>query len=163
MNRLNAGLVLLIGLLVAPLATEAQQSGRVYRLGYLSTPTRESVEHGLAAFLRTLRELGWIDGQNLIIEYRWAEGNVERLPGLAAELVRNKVDVIVAPAGSAALAAKNATSSIPIVMIFAPDPVETGHQLQILLMGAIVSASRGDHDAAQRVGALADLLLERAR
>ena len=126
MNRLNAGLVLLIGLLVAPLATEAQQSGRVYRLGYLSTPTRESVEHGLAAFLRTLRELGWIDGQNLIIEYRWAEGNVERLPGLAAELVRNKVDVIVAPAGSAALAAKNATGSIPIVMIFASDPVEMG-------------------------------------
>jgi len=106
MNRLNAGLVLLIGLLVAPLATEAQQSGRVYRVGYLSTPTRESVEHGLAAFLRTLRELGWIEGQNLIIEYRWAEGNVERLPALAAELVRRKVDVIVAPAGSAALAAK---------------------------------------------------------
>jgi ABC-type uncharacterized transport system, periplasmic component len=126
MNRLNAGLVLLIGLLVAPLATEAQQSGRVYRVGYLSTPTRESVEHGLAAFLRTLRELGWIEGQNLIIEYRWAEGNVERLPALAAELVRHKVDVIVAPAGSAALAAKNATSSIPIVMIFASDPVEMG-------------------------------------
>ncbi|TMH00817.1 MAG: ABC transporter substrate-binding protein, partial [Betaproteobacteria bacterium] len=126
MNRLNAGLVLLIGLLVAPLATEAQQSGRVYRVGYLSTPTRESVEHGLAAFLRTLRELGWIEGQNLIIEYRWAEGNVERLPALAAELVRRKVDVIVAPAGSAALAAKNAISNIPIVMIFASDPVETG-------------------------------------
>jgi putative tryptophan/tyrosine transport system substrate-binding protein len=126
MNRLNAGLVLLIGLLVAPLATEAQQSGRVYRVGYLSTPTRESVEHGLAAFLRTLRELGWIEGQNLIIEYRWAEGNVERLPARAAELVRYKVDVIVAPAGSAALAAKNATSSIPIVMIFASDPVEMG-------------------------------------
>jgi ABC-type uncharacterized transport system substrate-binding protein len=126
MNRLNAGLVLLIGLLVAPFATEAQQSGRVYRVGYLSTPTRESVEHGLAAFLRTLRELGWIEGQNLIIEYRWAEGNVERLPALAAELVRYKVDVIVAPAGSAALAAKNATSSIPIVMIFASDPVEMG-------------------------------------
>ena len=90
MNRLNAGLVLLIGLLVAPLATEAQQSGRVYRVGYLSTPTRESVEHGLAAFLRTLRELGWIEGQNLIIEYRWAEGNVEQLPDLAAELVHRR-------------------------------------------------------------------------
>src|SRR6266550_3312278 len=126
MNRLNTGVVLLIGLLVAPLATEAQQSGKVYRVGYLSTPTRESVEHGLAAFLRTLRELGWIEGQNLIIEYRWVEGNVERLPDLAAELVRRKVDVIVAPAGSAALAAKNATSSIPIVMIFPSDPVEMG-------------------------------------
>ena len=120
---------MLLGLLafaVAPLAAEAQQAGKVYRIGYLSTPTRESVEHGLAAFLRTLRALGWIEGQNLIIEYRWAEGNVERLPALAAELVRGKVDVIVAPAGSAALAAKNATSTIPIVMIFASDPVETG-------------------------------------
>ena len=112
--------------LAAPFAAPAQQAGRVYRIGYLSTPTRESVEHGLEAFLRTLRELGWVDGQNLIIEYRWAEGNVERLPDLAAELVRRKVDVIVAPAGSAALAAKNATSSIPIVMIFPSDPVEMG-------------------------------------
>ncbi|HVR93772.1 MAG TPA: ABC transporter substrate-binding protein [Casimicrobiaceae bacterium] len=129
MNRRGAGSALLLGLLafaVAPLAAEAQQAGKVYRIGYLSTPTRESVEHGLAAFLRTLRALGWIEGQNLIIEYRWAEGNVERLPALAAELVRGKVDVIVAPAGSAALAAKNATSTIPIVMIFASDPVETG-------------------------------------
>jgi putative ABC transport system substrate-binding protein len=114
------------GLFTAPLAAVAQQAGKVYRIGYLSTPTRESVERGLAAFLRTLRELGWIEGQNLIIEYRWAEGNVERLPALAAELVGRNVDVIVAPAGSAALAAKNATSSIPIVMIFASDPVETG-------------------------------------
>src|SRR5678815_287304 len=73
------------GLFAAPLAV-AQQAGKVYRIGYLSTPTRESVERGLAAFLRTLRELGWIEGRNLIIEYRWAEGNVERLPALAAEL-----------------------------------------------------------------------------
>ncbi len=126
MKMLKAGLVLLLGLLVAPLDAEAQQAGRLYRIGYLSTPTRESVEHGLEAFLRTLRGLGWIEGQNLIIEYRWAEGDVDRLPGLAAELVARKVDVIVAPAGSAALAAKNATSRIPIVMIFASDPVETG-------------------------------------
>jgi putative ABC transport system substrate-binding protein len=129
MNRRNAGLALLLGLLAfgaAPLAAEAQQRGKVFRIGYLSTPTRESVERGLQAFLRKLRELGWVEGQNLIIEYRWAEGNVERLPDLAAELVRRNVDVIVAPAGSAALAAKNATSSIPIVMIFASDPVEIG-------------------------------------
>jgi putative ABC transport system substrate-binding protein len=112
------------GLLVAPLAAGAQQAGKVYRIGYLSAPTRESVEQVLQAFLRTLRELGWVEGQNLIIEYRWAEGRIERLPALAAELVQLKVDVIVAPAGSAALAAKNATSSIPIVMIFPADPVE---------------------------------------
>ena len=129
MNRRNAGLALLRGLLVlgaAPLTAGAQQPGKAYRIGYLSTPTRESVENGLQAFLRKLRELGWVDGQNLVIEYRWAEGNVERLPDLAAELVRRKVDVIVAPAGSAALAAKRATGSIPIVMIFPSDPVELG-------------------------------------
>ena len=109
-----------------PLAAKAQQAGRVYRIGYLSAPTRESVEQVLDAFLRKLRELGWIEGQNLIIEYRWAEGNIERLPTLADELVRSKVDIIVAPAASAALAAKNATSSVPIVMIFPGDPVELG-------------------------------------
>ena len=129
MNRRDAGLAVL-GLLafgvVAPRGILAQQASRAYRIGYLSTPTRESVENGLQAFLRKLRELGWVDGQNVVIEYRWADGNVERLPDLAAELVRLKVDVIVAPAGSAALAAKNATSSIPIVMIFPSDPVEMG-------------------------------------
>ena len=128
MNRRNAGLALLALLTAgaAPVTVRAQQAGKVYRIGYLSTPTRESVERGLDAFLRKLRELGWVEGQNLVIEYRWAEGNVERLPDLAAELVRRNVDVIVAPAGSAALAAKNATSSIPIVMIFPSDPVEIG-------------------------------------
>ena len=91
--------------LAAPFAARAQQPGKVYRIGYLSAPTRESVEQVLQAFLRRLRELGWIEGQNLIIEYRWAGGKNERLPDLAADLVRRNVDVIVAPAGSAALAA----------------------------------------------------------
>jgi putative ABC transport system substrate-binding protein len=104
----------------------AQQPGRVYRLGYLSQPTRESVAQVLDAFLKKLRDLGWVDGRNLIIEYRWADGDAGRLPGLAAELVRAKVDVIVAPAGAAAIAAKKATSTIPIVMIFAIDPIELG-------------------------------------
>jgi len=114
------------GVLAAPLAAEAQQTDKVYRLGYLSQPTRASVEQVLQAFLRALRELGWIEGQNLAIEYRWAEGKVERLPDLAAELVLDNVDVIVAPAGPAALAAKSATSKIPVVMIFPSDPVEMG-------------------------------------
>jgi putative ABC transport system substrate-binding protein len=128
MNRRKVGLALL-GLLAfgaSPRAVEAQQAGKVYRIGYLSTPTRDSVKQGVEAFLRKLHELGWVEGQNLIVEYRWADGNVERLPALAAELVQHKVDLIVAPAGSAALAAKNATSSIPIVMIFPSDPVELG-------------------------------------
>ena len=129
MNRRNAGLALLLGPLVlgvASRAAEAQQAGKVRRIGYLSAPTRASVEQGVLSFLRALRELGWIEGQNLIIEYRWADGNIERLPALAAELVREKVDLIVAPAGTAALAAKKATSSIPIVMIFPADPVGLG-------------------------------------
>jgi putative ABC transport system substrate-binding protein len=113
-------------LVIAPLAATAQEPGKVYRLGYLSTPTRQSVERGVEAFVRKLREFGWVEGQNLVIEYRWAEGNVERLPELALQLVRLKVDIIVAPAGSAALAAKNATSTIPIVTIFTGDPVELG-------------------------------------
>jgi putative ABC transport system substrate-binding protein len=114
------------GILAAPLVAHAQQTSNVHRIGYLSAPTRESVERVVRAFLRSLRELGWVEGQNLLIEYRWADGKIERLPDLAAELVRLKVDLIVAPAGTAALAAKKATSSIPIVMIFPADPVGLG-------------------------------------
>ena len=128
MNRRDAGHALLLGFLavgVAPLAN-TQQAGKVYRIGYLSAPSRKSVENALEAFLRALRELGWIEGQNLIIEYRWAEGKTERLPEFAAELVRRNVDLIVAPAASAALAAKNASSTIPIVMMFPNDPVAVG-------------------------------------
>ncbi len=110
----------------APLLTRAQQTGRVYHIGYLSTPTRESVEHALESFLGRLRQLGWVEGQNLVIEYRWADGQVERLPGLAADLVARQVDLIVAPAASAAMAARKATSTIPIVMMFPTDPVELG-------------------------------------
>src|SRR5450631_655519 len=129
MNRRRAGLALLLGPLAfstVRLTAEAQQAGKVYRIGYLSAPSRASVEQVLQAFLRALRELGLVDGQNLIIEYRWADGKVERLPDLAAELVRQKVDLIVAPAGTAAQAAKKATSSIPIVMLFPIDPVALG-------------------------------------
>ncbi|HEV8256344.1 MAG TPA: ABC transporter substrate-binding protein [Casimicrobiaceae bacterium] len=113
----------------------------MYRIGYLSAPTRESVKHVLEKFSQALRELGWVEGQNLIIEYRWAEGKIERLPDLAAELVRLKVDLIVAPAGSAALAAKNATSSIPIVMIFPSDPVEMGLVASLSHPGANVTGT----------------------
>jgi putative tryptophan/tyrosine transport system substrate-binding protein len=129
MDRRSAGRALLLGPIAfatATLAANAEQTGKVYRIGYLSAPTRASVEQVLQAFLRALRGLGWVEGQNLIIEYRWADGKIERLPALAAELVRLKVDLIVAPAASAALAAKNATSAIPIVMIFPSDPVGLG-------------------------------------
>ena len=113
-------------LLAAPLAAEAQQAEKVFRIGYLSAPTRKSVEGILDAFLRALRELGWTEGQNVVIEYRWAEGDLERLPGLADDLVRRNVDVIVTPAASAALAAKHATSTIPVVLMFPNDPIAQG-------------------------------------
>src|SRR5215475_12647213 len=107
-----------------PVAAHAQQKERVYRIGYLSAPSRESVQRALDAFLRKLRELGWVEGANLVIEYRWADGDIARLPELAAELVRQNVDLIVAPNTAAAVAAKNATNTIPIVIVFPSEPVQ---------------------------------------
>jgi putative ABC transport system substrate-binding protein len=111
---------------LATLGARAQPAAKIYRIGYLSTPTATAVRNALDAFLAKLRELGWIDGQTMAIEYRWAEGDVDRLPGLAADLVARNVDLIVAPAASAAMAAKKATGSIPIVMMFPTDPVALG-------------------------------------
>jgi ABC-type uncharacterized transport system substrate-binding protein len=117
------------GLLAAPLVAEAQQAGKTYRIGYLGQVPDSSTAaapHMLAAFRQGLRDLGWVEGQNIIIEYRYAEGRSERLPDLAAELVRLKVDTIVAPTIQGATAAKNATGTIPIVMVAVGDPVGTG-------------------------------------
>ena len=97
------------------------------RIGFLSLTSPSDRPPLLAAFRQRLRELGWVEGQNIVIEYRYAEGRVDRLPDLAAELVRLKVDLIVASAGTqTAMAAKNATETIPIVMIAVRDPVGTG-------------------------------------
>jgi len=123
MRRRDAALALVA---VPFAAAIAQQPARVARIGYLSHPTRESVERGVTAFVARLAELGWVEGRNLVIEYRWAEGDAARLPALARELVERRVDLIVAPAGVAALAAKQATTKIPIVMIFPFDPVGMG-------------------------------------
>ena len=144
MNRRHAPLALLFGLLAliaTPALAQAPQAGRVYRVGYLSAPSRESVAQSVDAFLRRLRELGWVEGENLVVEFRWAEGKVDRLPELAADLVRRKVDVIVAPAGSAVLAAKNATSSIPIVMIFPNDPVQSGFVASLARPGGNITGT----------------------
>ena len=119
------------GLLAAPLAVEAQQAGKVYRVGYLSAASPEATEQMHQAFLQGLKGRGWIEGHNLIVERRWAEGKNERLPALAADLVQRKVDAIVASAEAAALAAKSATSSVPIVILFVADPV--GSKLAVSL------------------------------
>ena len=98
---------------VAPIASFAQQTSKVWRIGYLgvSSPSMES--HNLEAFRQGLRELGYIEGQNIAIEYRWAEGRDDRLPVLAAELVRQKVDVILATGTPGTLAARQATRPFP--------------------------------------------------
>jgi ABC-type uncharacterized transport system substrate-binding protein len=115
-----------LGAALAPLGLEAQQAGRFYRIGILGNVSiAEPYGASLwGAFVQGLRELGYADGQNISIEYVSSEGKYERLPALAAELVRRKVDVIVVPADQNALAVNQATSSIPIVMI--GDPLGTG-------------------------------------
>jgi len=114
------------GLLAAPLAAEAQQAGKVYRLGVLEVVLMTSNATNLAAFRQGLGELGYAEGKNFVIEYRSADGRPERFPQLAEELVRLKVDVILTRGTPAALAAKQATGTIPIVMASSGDPLATG-------------------------------------
>jgi ABC-type uncharacterized transport system substrate-binding protein len=117
-------LTLALGLLVAPLAAEAQPPGKVYRIGYLGTDPPPA--DWWDALLDGLRERGYREGWNLIFERRFTEGHAERFPELAAELVRLRVDLIIVPTTPAAIAAKHATQTIPIVIPSAIDPVGAG-------------------------------------
>lgn len=124
-SRIVLAVTLTVSLVAAPFAVDAQQAaGKVVRIGWLSpavgpNPRSES-------FLQGLRDLGYVDGRNIVVESRWAEGRFERLPDLAAGLVRLQVDVIVAEVTQASLAAKGATSTIPIIMVGVADPVGVG-------------------------------------
>ncbi len=117
---------LALGLLMAPLAADAQQPAKVPRIGLLSpfSPSDAALWH--QAFRQGLRDLGWVEGKNVSIEYRYAEGRTDRLPDLAADLVRLKVDIIVVSVTTDALSAKKATGTIPIVMASVGDPVASG-------------------------------------
>ena len=128
------------GLLVAPLAAEAQQAAKVARIGFLGTNRAVARRH-VDAFLQGLRDLGYVEGRNLVIEYRDAEGKLERLPALAAELVALKVDVIVAATTPGALAAKQATKTVPIVFAVAADPVTDGLVASLARPGGNVTGS----------------------
>ena len=111
---------------VWPSALRAQQSGRIYRVGFLwDSPT--VWPHALKAFRDGLRDLGWIEGKNIVIEFRWAEGHFDQLATLTDDLVRLKVDIIVAPTSIYTAAAKRATSTIPIVFVSHADAVGSGH------------------------------------
>jgi putative ABC transport system substrate-binding protein len=115
-----------LGCIATSLPIEAQQPARIPRVGYLgnSSPTLERDLVG--AFRQGLRDLGYAEGENILIEYRWAKGQAERFPKLAAELVRLQVDVLLTAGTPEALAAKQASHTIPIVMATSGDPVETG-------------------------------------
>ena len=121
MNRRRFLLISLAGALAVPLAAGAQ-AGKIYRIGVLA-----NVSGGAwGAFIQGLHDLGYVEGQNITIEFRSSEGKYERLPDLAAELVRLKVDVIVAPANENVVVARQATRTIPIIMAGSFDPVESG-------------------------------------
>ncbi len=109
---------LVLGLLAGPLPAEAQKAGKVYRIGFLIPSSAVPKE-----FRQGLRDLGYVEGENIVIEARFAEGKIDRFHQLAAELVRLNVDVIVTRSSPAARAAKQATTTIPIVMAAGGDPV----------------------------------------
>ena len=127
MRRRNFVFTLGAVFLTCSFPSQAQQPTRIPRIGILVPPTAAFNSPREEAFRQRLRELGYVEGKNIVIEYRYAEGKLERLPDLAAELVRLKVDVIVTAAGPAISAAKKASPTIPIVFATAADPVGGGY------------------------------------
>jgi len=125
-SRCKVFAALLIVVFTSRLMAHAQQSSKIFRIGFLDPSTASGSAVHVKSFLQELSKLGWIEGKNFTIEYRFAEQKNERLPGLAADLVRLKVDLIVVTGGVPASAAKNATATIPIVMTTVGDPVGAG-------------------------------------
>jgi putative tryptophan/tyrosine transport system substrate-binding protein len=143
-NRKLAGLfAIVVALTVCGARAEAQQTGKVVRIGFLDLSTASGSAVLVDAVRQELRKLGWIEGKNIAFEYRFAEQKNERLPELAADLVRLKVDLIVAPGGSAPLAAKSATATIPIVMTNVGDPVGAGLVASLARPGGNVTGNSG--------------------
>jgi putative ABC transport system substrate-binding protein len=132
-----------VSLLAAPLAADAQQTGKMPRIGFLSATTPSDRPALLDAFRQRLRELGWVEGKNFVIDYRYAEGRVDRLPDLAAELVRLKVDLLVSWGTQGVTAAKSATGTIPIVMIAVRDPIGIGLIASLARPGGNVTGVSG--------------------
>jgi putative ABC transport system substrate-binding protein len=152
-------------LLAVPLASEAQQAGRVYRIGMLETRSIVLNAANIDAFRHGLLELGYKEGQNLEIVYRSSDGRDERFPGLASELVRLQVDLIVTRGTPAALAAKRATQTIPVVMAASADPVGSGIVASLARPGGNVTglSSALTEVYAKRVELLSELLPKLAR
>src|SRR5215813_11749312 len=140
-----AALPILVALMLLAIAVvaEAQQPGKIFRIGFLDNSTASGSAVLVEAFRQELSKLGWIEGKNITIEYRFAEQTPERLPELAADLVRLKVDLIVASGGPTPLAAKGASSTIPIVMTSFPDPMGAGLIASLARPGGNVTGNSG--------------------
>ncbi len=120
------GFIITLGILLGSLAAQAQQTGNVYRIGFLGNSTAALEANLVGPFREGLRDLGYVEGRNVLIEYRWAEGKYDRFPALIGELLALKVAVIVTAGTPATLAVKKATTSVPVVMAAVGDPVGTG-------------------------------------
>ena len=149
--------ILVLGILVAPLAAEAQPATKVYRIGRLSSGS-PGPNPSLEAFRQGLRDLGYVEGQNLVLELRAGEGSEERLRELAAELVRLQVDVIVASSAPAARVAQQATTTIPIVIVTLTDPVSAGFVSSLARPGGNITGVSGP--GAEFIGKQLELLKE---
>ena len=138
-NRRRLIIVMFASLLGVPLASLGQQPAKVARVGFLEASTPSAIAARVEAFRQGLRDLGYVEGKNVVIEYRYAEGNFDRLPALAAELVRLNVNVIVTGGPTAIPAAKAATTAIPIVMAFDTDPVGSGFAASLAKPGGNIT------------------------
>src|SRR5262249_9506799 len=130
---------LILSLLTTPHAADAQPPAQVPRIGFLRPDSPSTAPSRLAAFREGLRELGYVEGQNIAIEYRWAEGRFERLPDLVADLVRLPVDIIVTTGPPAVRAAQHATSTIPIVVTVMHEPVAMGFVVSLARPGGNIT------------------------
>ena len=158
MSKKVVGLAIWAVLLALSFPAGAQQAKKIPRIGFLASVSASSDADRIEVFRQGLRELGYVEGQNVTIEYRWADGKFEQLPDLAAELVRLKVDVIVAVVTQASLAAKKATGTIPIVMVGVSDPVGSGLVASLARPGTNITGTSSM--TAEIIGKLLELLKE---
>jgi putative ABC transport system substrate-binding protein len=165
MRKAVFSILFVMVLLAVAVIAEAQQPGKVFRIGFLDNSTASSSTVLVEAFRQELSKLGWIEGKNVTIEYRFAEQKLERLPELAADLVRLKVDLIVASGGPTPAAAKKATTTIPIVMTNATDPVGEGLVASLARPGGNItgSSSLADELNTKRLEILKDAIPKLAR
>ena len=145
MDRRRFLLTSLAGAVAVPLVAEAQQAGKIWRIGYLSVVSVETDRSWIIAFRDGLRELGYREGENVIVEQRHAAQQLDKLPGLAADLVRLQVDVVVANGTPAILAAKNAKSGLPIVITVNADPVGAGLVISLARPGGNITGNTDGH------------------